>query len=104
VRAHRFPINLLVLYRPPGVSEWRRGQTENVSDTGLLLRTNDPYDLNEAVELRMILPGGMMAPTPSEVRAKARIVREVSPSAEDSGGFAVMIDEYQSVRRDTLTD
>lgn len=104
MRAHRFPLSLLVLYRPPGESRWRRGHTENISRSGLLLRTRDPFEMNAPIEVRMILPGGMMAPTPSEVRARARIVREVSPSDEDSGGFAATIDRYESVRRDPLNE
>jgi hypothetical protein len=102
MRAHRFPLNLLVLYRPSGVSKWRRGHSENISQSGVLLRTNDPYRMHEYLELRVVLPGGLMAETPSEIFCRGKVVREVSASDDLVPGFAATIDKYELVRRNTL--
>ena len=55
MRAPRFPLRLAVRYRRIGDHEWRRGETENISRSGVLIRSDDPPELDATVELLVAL-------------------------------------------------
>jgi len=95
VRAPRFPLQLSVRYRTVEDREWRRGETENISHSGVLLRTADALDVNTIVELRVHLampnPGGEAA----EVSCLGRVVRTEPPCPKRAWpGTAVVIEKY----------
>src|SRR2546427_2707363 len=95
MRAPRFPLQLSVRYRKIGDREWRRGETENVSRSGALIRMEAPLEVDASVELCVTLA----VPTPgietAEVRCRARVVRSVSPSEHHAWpGSAVAIEQY----------
>jgi len=86
---------LAVRYRRVDDAEWRRGETENISHTGVLMRVEDPIEIDTLVELRLPLARGLKGSQSAEVCCRGRVVRTVAPS-EHSGrpGSAVAIEHY----------
>lgn len=72
-------------------------QVENISETGLLIRTSDLVAVDERVTMSFSLPG-----VSQPVRASGEVVRHTE-SAE-SGGFAVRFDEFAGVSQRRLRD
>jgi hypothetical protein len=95
MRAPRFPLQLSVRYRKIGDREWRRGETENVSRSGALIRMEAPLDVDASVELRVTLAVPTSGVDTAEVRCRARVVRSVSPSDHHEWpASAVAIEQY----------
>ena len=55
MRAPRYPLRIPVRYRPVGGSTWVRGVTENISRTGILLRTGQLLPLDTPMEIQFFL-------------------------------------------------
>jgi hypothetical protein len=96
MRAPRFPLHMAVRFRRLGDPGWRKGQTENISRSGILIRSKDALPVQADVELRLALPpekgGGV---SPPEVFCRGRVVRTVSPSrAQLAPAAAVVIENY----------
>lgn len=95
MRAPRFPLQLSVRYRKIGDREWRRGETENVSRSGALIRLADPLEVDASVELRLTLEVPAPGADAAEVRCRGRVVRSVSPSEHHAWpGSAIAIEQY----------
>ena len=95
MRAPRFPLHLSVRYRRVGDRQWRRGETENISRSGVLIRGEDPLEIDETVELMVALAVRNAAATSAEVQCCGRVVRTVSPASGQSlPGSAVLIENY----------
>jgi len=86
---------LSVRYRRIGDSEWRRGETENISRSGVLIRGEDPLEVDASVELLMALDVRSAGLESAEVRCSGRVVRTVSPSDDYTWpGSAVVIEQF----------
>jgi hypothetical protein len=84
-----------VRYRKVGAGDWRLGRTENISRSGVLVRTDDPLDVDGPVELRLEMPIIPAHEEPAEIWCRGRVVRTVtSVDASRSGAYAVAIEEY----------
>jgi hypothetical protein len=95
MRAPRFPLHLPVRYRRMGDVEWRRGETENISRSGVLIRSHDPVEVDATVELLVALDARNAGSDRAEVLCSGRVVRTVSPSHDYScPGSAIAIDEF----------
>ena len=95
VRAPRFPLHLSVRYRTVEDREWRRGETENISHSGVLLRTADALDVNTIVELRLHLSMTNPPSETAEVSCLGRVVRTLPPCSKRAlPGTAVAIEKY----------
>jgi len=95
MRAPRFPLHLSVRYRRIGDVEWRRGETENISRSGVLIRGDDPLDVDATVELLVALDARKTDTDRGEVLCSGRVVRTVSPSDDYTcPGSAVAIDQF----------
>jgi PilZ domain-containing protein len=95
-RARRFPLGLSLRYRSLGEREWHEGLTENISRSGVLIRTTHILELDTAVEMTFTLPAGRVAP---EIRCEGRIVRTVLPGRlQAPPGMAATISDYRFVR------
>jgi PilZ domain-containing protein len=95
MRAPRFPLHLSVKYRRIGDPEWRRGETENISRSGVLIRSEDPLELDATVELLVALDVRSAGADAAEVLCCGRVVRTVSPSDNYSWpGSAVAIEQF----------
>ena len=84
-----------VCYRKIGDFEWRRGETENVSRSGALIRMDDPLDVDVSVELRLTLAVAMPGVDLADVLCRGRVVRTIVPSErQEWAGSAVAIEQY----------
>jgi len=96
-RARRFPLRLLVRYRLARSRQWFEAYTENVSRSGVLLRTERVFEPTAALDLRLELPpvenGERVR---GEVICKGEVVR-MDPPDDPKGtpsGVAVAIHRY----------
>jgi hypothetical protein len=74
-RAARFPVQLPIRYRLPHSPEWFEARTENVSHTGVLLRTESIFKPNTILDLRLELPSPVGNGSPAAVVCKCEVVR-----------------------------
>jgi hypothetical protein len=88
-RAPRFPLRIPLKYRSSGDPQWREADTENISRSGVLFRTDHPMPPRTPIEMLLALPvelaGGGAAAT---VICRGRIVRTEAAGAtnDDSTG------------------
>jgi hypothetical protein len=80
-RTHRYPLSMAVRYRPAGSCGWLRGETINVSDSGVLFRTSAPTPrLAELLEI--CLEMSSLGPRNADVVCIGRVIRiETSPES-----------------------
>jgi len=98
-RATRYDIQMGVRYRASGETEWRDGQTENISRSGVLLRVSEALKVSALVEMRFSLPLEMGGEKAAEVFCQGWIVRALPPSTtEKVPVMAAKILEYHFVR------
>ena len=101
MRAPRFPLHLSVRYRRLGDRQWRRGETENISRSGVLIRVEDPLEIDTTVELMVALAVRSAAAGSGEVQCSGRVVRTISPASGQSlPASAVLIEHYNFLPRD----
>lgn len=87
-RAHRYDIDTVIRYRVRGDREWREGVTENISISGVLIRTAHPLDPNTAIEMRFFLPVELDGECAAEVFCRGMVVR--SSKSTISAGAATI--------------
>ena len=102
-RARRFALHLQVYFRQPHSTTWLEGTTENISYTGVLLRSTHPLDPQTLVELRLQLAIGSKPNPAAEIRCKGAVVRvEQRDGPETPIALAVAIRDYRIVRQAML--
>jgi c-di-GMP-binding flagellar brake protein YcgR len=95
MRAPRFPLNLSVRYRPLGAEEWCVGRTENISRSGVLVRTANGIDIDTSVEIRLELPTVTAGKDSAEIWCRGRVVRTVCQTdGSMQPGYAIAIEQY----------
>jgi hypothetical protein len=98
-RAERFAIHLPVRYREPHSPGWHEGETENISGSGVLFRTESLLRPKTTVEIRLTLPVAIKDEAPCEIVCQGVIVRmEQSEMRGTQPALAVAIQDYQFVR------
>jgi len=98
-RAERFAIRLPVRYREPHSSGWFEGETENISGSGVLFRTESLLSPKTTVEMRLALPVALKDEAPCEIVCKGIIVRlEQSDIRGMQPALAVAIQDYRFAR------
>ena len=80
-------------YRQVGAGDWCVGRTENISRSGVLVRTDEPVDVHEPIELRLEMPVIPTHHEPAEIWCRGRVVRTVA-AVDHPTGYAVAIEEY----------
>jgi PilZ domain len=96
MRAPRFPLHLTVRYRAVGNAEWRQGQTENISSSGVLLQGPYPLQPDTVVEFMLALASATGPRT--EISCRGRVVRTVQPiDVQRQPVFAVAIEQYDFI-------
>ena len=73
-RARRYEIDLPIRYRTADAPGWHEGRTENISRTGILIRTTAPLPPRTPIDMLLALPaevGGRGVP----VICRGRVVR-----------------------------
>jgi len=104
-RARRFALHLPVYFRQPDSPIWLEGTTENISYTGVLVRSSVPLVPDTSLELRLQLALGAKLDQASEIRCKGSVVRvEQRHTPEASVALAVAIRDYRIVRRATFKE
>ena len=98
-RARRFALHLPIYFRQLHSVAWLEGTTENISYTGVLFRSPNPWVLETTLELRLQLATGAKQNHASEIRFKGPVVRvEQRNAPETPVALAVAISDYRIVR------
>jgi len=99
-RARRFALHLPVYFRQPQSLTWLEGTTENISYSGVLLRSSYPLAPKTALEMRLQVGVGPEHSLTTEIRCKGTVVRMEQRTAPKTPiALAVAIRDYHIVRR-----
>jgi hypothetical protein len=94
-RAHRYSIRTDVRYRQAGHRDWHDGCTENISRTGILIRTRHPIAPPTSIEILLALPAELGGDAGRPVIGRGRVVRaELSADRDADATVAAFIAEY----------
>jgi hypothetical protein len=74
-RAQRYEIGTAIRYRVQGERGWHEGMTENISISGVLIRSVGPLDPKIAVEMRFFLPVELDGERAAEVFCRGFVIR-----------------------------
>lgn len=74
-RARRYEIATSIQYHVGGATIWREGSLENISVSGVLLRTDQPVEVNTQIEMRFVLPVELVGERAAEVICRGVVVR-----------------------------
>jgi PilZ domain len=95
-RAPRHSIELPIRYRTPDAPAWHEGRTENISSSGVLIRTRELLPTHTPIDMLLSLPaevGGRGVP----VICRGRVVR-AEPAAAAGGSEPAMAATIIAVR------
>ncbi|HKB09070.1 MAG TPA: PilZ domain-containing protein [Vicinamibacterales bacterium] len=99
VRPQRFPLQLPVRYREIGKIDWSIGRTEDISRSGVFIRSGKQFDVEARVEMHVVLPPVASGPTPTrpaEISCYGHVVRQVSEgNSRFPTGYGIAIDQYE---------
>jgi PilZ domain len=96
-RAQRFAIRIPLQYRVQATNTWRRGDTINISSSGVLFRGDYLPELNTPVELKLIMPA-VKSEGAAEVICRGTIIRAIPSLKGDSRpALALKILQYHLV-------
>jgi PilZ domain len=87
-RARRYDIGTAVRYRVRGQREWHEGVMENISYSGVLIRTSQFFPPDTNIEMRFFLPVELDGERAAEVLCRGSIVRS-TPSTKSAGAVKV---------------
>ncbi len=99
-RAHRYEINTAVQYRAKGEKQWREGTVENISISGVLIRTANLPALGTAMEMKFSLPVHLRDESAAEVFCRGSVVR--SSKCDEPGEAALVaakIEHWRFLRK-----
>ena len=96
-RAQRFTLQMPVRYRLGGERGWRHGETENVSSSGVLFRSQRAAEAGTLLELCLILPA-LSSGAAAQVICRGVIVRSALADNNDLTAVAVRILNFRLVR------
>jgi hypothetical protein len=74
-RAQRYEIGTAIRFRVRGEREWHEGLTENISVSGLLIRSERALDPRTAIEMRFFLPVELDGECAAEVFCRGFVIR-----------------------------
>ncbi len=74
-RARRYEIGTVIRYRARGERVWHEGLTENISISGVLIRTARSLDPKTAIEMRFFLPVELDGECAAEVFCRGFVIR-----------------------------
>lgn len=75
----------------------RMCQTENISESGMLLRSEEAFPVGSEIEIEISVPGDE-----PPIRGRARIVRHTNPDVETISGVGVQFAEFAHDGHDRL--
>ena len=74
-RAHRYEIRTDIRFRPEAVQNWQIGETENISDTGLLVRALQALPVNTPIQVQLFAPVPLSGVAQEPMSCTGRVVR-----------------------------
>jgi hypothetical protein len=74
-RARRYEIGTVIRYRVRGEQDWHEGLTENISISGVLIRSVCSLDPKTAIEMRFFLPVELDGECAAEVFCRGFVIR-----------------------------
>jgi hypothetical protein len=74
-RARRYEIGTAIRFRVRGERDWQEGLTENISVSGLLIRSGRALDPRTAIEMRFFLPVELDGECAAEVFCRGFVIR-----------------------------
>src|ERR1700744_950844 len=74
-RARRYEIGTALRFRVRGEREWHEGLTENISISGMLIRTGRALEPKTAIEMRFFLPVELDGEYAAEVFCRGFVIR-----------------------------
>jgi hypothetical protein len=94
-RPLRYAIRTDVRYRQAGHRDWHDGCTENISRSGILIRTRHMLALSTRIEVLLALPVELGGQGGTPVIGHGRVVRAEPPANDDADAtLAAFIAEY----------
>ena len=93
-RAYRYAIRTDVRFRPEAVQNWHIGETENISDTGLLVRALEELPIDTPIQLELYAPVPLSGVAQSPMMCNGRVVRSFRASGDK--GLVRLAIEVQS--------
>jgi len=87
-RARRYEIGTVIRYRVRGERDWHEGMTENISISGVLIRTDRSLDSQTAIEMRFFLPVELDGECAAEVFCRGFVIRS-SKCRVPAGTFTI---------------
>jgi hypothetical protein len=95
-RARRLKLRTPLRYRAKGQTFWREGAIENLSQSGVLFRGDEPLPQNTLVEMIFEMPEEISGQKNSSVLCQGRITRvRLGSNAEDNAGLAATVLDYK---------
>ena len=99
-RARRLKLQTPLRYRAKGQTFWRAGVMENLSQSGVLFRGDEPLPQNTLVEMIFEMPEEISGQENSTVLCQGRITRaRLGSSTEEHAGLAATVLDYKFLRQ-----
>jgi hypothetical protein len=93
--AQRFCLNIPVFLRLPSGEREASAFTQDLSARGVLLYTDLPLTVGDAVELTMVMPSQITLGEDMRVRCSGTVKRVIQPVAGNTFGVAVYLEAYE---------
>lgn len=81
-RAHRYEIRTDIRFRPVAVQNWHFGETENISDTGLLVSAPEALPVDTPIQLELYAPAPLSGAAQVPLACSGRVVRSMRAGGE----------------------
>lgn len=88
LRARRYEIGTIIRYRVRGEREWHEGETENISISGMLIRSDRSLEPRTAIEMRFFLPVELDGESAAEIFCRGLVIRS-SRCRVPAGSFMI---------------
>ena len=98
-RANRYPIQAPIRFRGRRERRWREGLLQNISTSGLLIKTRELCEIGTPLEMRFALPDSVYGRGAAEVFCSGTVIRIERSATTDGDNFlAAKIERSQLVR------
>ena len=98
-RAQRYEIVAAIHFRVVREQKWRNGIIQNISTSGVLIRTDEVCPADTNIEMRFGLPVDLPYSRAAEVYCRGVVVRSSRSQVEDEKGFiAATIEQSRLIR------
>ena len=98
LRPQRVSLSVQARYRTPGEERWHKGRTENISQTGVLIRGIRLFSAKMKVEIVMTVPAGILKDAAGELLFIGAVARLLPPLGSGGlPGLAVAFESYRPI-------